>query len=218
MPAENFSLEMREDGGAWLALSYKHAGRSGIQRISCDLQHADLVQLVLFAEALSLRKRFGHPVSARVSTQGLEISYDPAQRDLHVVRQAGYSKQSACIPVAAFDAEMAGITDICFARAEGSKHGPALKRLLAECAAPAELLERLAEDEADLAMHQLREIALLLLTQEADTRSSALARKLRAKKSQEQAREAVVRFLLALAAEFFPISAEPEQVSHGHCG
>ncbi|MFW8634716.1 hypothetical protein [Cribrihabitans pelagius] len=200
-------MEAREDGGARLALNYKHAGRSGIQRISCDLPKAGLLQLVLFAEALSLRKRFGHPVASEVSIHGLEMSYNPARRDLHVARQAGYSRQTACLPVADFCSEMAGMTDICIARAEASKYGPALKRLLAEGAAPAELEGLLGQDEADLAMHQLREIAFLLLAQAASARGSALARKLRGKKSQDQAREAVSGFVLELAAELVPVSA-----------
>ncbi|UWQ28310.1 hypothetical protein [Leisingera sp. M523] len=207
MPAQIFSMEARENGGARLALNYKHIGRSGIQRISCDLPQAGLLQLVLFAEALSLRKRFGRLIASDVSIDGLKISYDPARRDLHVERQAGYSRQTACLPIADFHFEMAGMTDICIAWAEVTKNGPALKRLLAECAAPAELERLLGRDEADLAMHQLREIALLLLAQETSTRGSALARKLRGKKSQDQAQEAVSGFVLELAAELVPVSA-----------
>lgn len=200
-------MEAREDGGARLALKYKHAGRSGIQRISCDLPQAGLLQLVLFAEALSLRRRFGNPITSDVSLDGLEMSYDPAQRELHVERQAGYSRQTACMPVEVFLSEMAGMTDICIAWAEASKHGLALKRLLFECAAPAELERLLGQDEADLAMHQLREIAFLLLVQETSARGSALARQLRGKKSQDQAQEAVSGFVLELAAELVPVTA-----------
>ncbi|KIC36838.1 hypothetical protein [Leisingera sp. ANG-M7] len=207
MAAKIFSMEARETGGARLTLNYKHADRSGIQRISCDLPQAGLLQLVLFAEALSLRKRFGNPIASNVSLDGLEMSYDPAQRKLQVERQAGYSRQIACIPVEVFLSEMAGMTDICIAWAEASKNGPALKRLLAGCTAPAELAVLLGQDEADLAMHQLREMAVLLLAQETSARGSALARKLRGKKSQDQAREAVSGLVLELAAELVPISA-----------
>ncbi|UWQ74311.1 hypothetical protein [Leisingera sp. M658] len=207
MVAKIFSMEAREDGGARLALNYKHAGRSGIQRISCDLPQAGLLQLVLFAEALSLRKRFGNPFASDVSLDGLEMSYNPAQRELHVERQAGYSRQTACMPVEVFHSEMAGMTDICIAWAEASKHGPTLKRLLFECAEPAELERLLGQDEADLAMHQLREIAFLLLVQETSARGSALARQLRGKKSQDQAQEAVSGFVLELAAELVPVTA-----------
>lgn len=111
------------------------------------------------------------------------------------------------MPVEVFHSEMAGMTDICIDRAEASKHGPALKRLLSECAAPAELERLLGQDEADLAMHQLREIAFLLLSQEAFARGSALARQLRGKKSQDQAQEAVSGFVLELADELVPVSA-----------
>ncbi|MBY6142063.1 hypothetical protein KUV26_21730 [Leisingera daeponensis] len=207
MAAKIFSMEAREDGGARLALNYKHTGRSGIQRISCDLPQAGLLQLVLFAEALSLRKRFGTPITSDVSLDGLVMSYDPAQRELLVERQAGYSRQTASMPVEDFHSEMAGMTDICIAWAEASKHGPALKRLLFDCAAPAELKRLLGQNEADLAMHQMREIALLLLAQEASARGSALARKLRGKKSQDQAWEAVSCLVLELAAELVPVSA-----------
>lgn len=206
MPAKIFSMEAREDGGARLALNYKHAGRSGIQRISCDLPQAGLLQLVLFAEALSLRMRFGHPVASDVSIDGLVMAYDPAQQDIHVERQAGYSRQTARMPVEVFHSEMAGMADVCIGRAEASKHGPALKHLLAECPAPSELESRFGQDAADLAMHQLREIALLLLAQDASVRGSALARKLRGKKSQDQAREAVSGLVLELAAELVPVS------------
>ncbi|MCB4456864.1 hypothetical protein [Leisingera sp. McT4-56] len=207
MPAKIFLMEAREDGGARLALNYKHAGRSGIQRISCDLPQAGLLQLVLFAEALSLRKRFGEPAASDVAIDGLTLSFDPAQPDLHVVRQAGYSSQAARLPLAAFHSAMAEMTDLCIARAEASKHGPALKHLLAECPPPAALAAQLGQDDGDLAMHQLREIALLLLAQDAAARGSALARKLRGKKSQDQARAAVSSLLQALATELAPMPA-----------
>lgn len=59
MSAKIFSMEPREDGGARFVLNYKHIGRSGIQRISCDLTQTDLLQMVLFAEALNLHNRLG---------------------------------------------------------------------------------------------------------------------------------------------------------------
>ena len=136
------------------------------------------------------------------------MSYDPAQREIHVVRQAGYSRQTACMPVEVFHSEMAGMTDICIARAEASKNGPALKRLLADCTVPAELALHLGQDVTDLAMYQMREVAFLLLVQEASGRGSALARMLRRKKSQDQAQEAVNGFVLELAAELVPVSAQ----------
>lgn len=200
-------MEARESGGARLALNYKHAGRSGIQRITYDLPQAGLLQLVLFAEALSLRKHFGNPLASDVSLDGLVMSYDPAQRELHVERQAGYSKQTACMSVEVFLAEMADMTDICLAWAEAAKHGPALKHLLSECAAPTELERLLGQDDVDLAMHQVREIAFLLLVQEASARGSALACKLRGKKSQGQAWEVVNGLVLELAAELVQVTA-----------
>lgn len=208
MPAKMFSMEARDGGGARLALNYKHVDRSGIQRISCDLPPTGLLQLVLFEEALSLRNRVGLRIASNVSLDGLEMSYEPAQREIHVVRQAGYSRQTASMPVEVFHFEMAGMTDICISRAEASKNGPALKRFLADCTAPAELTMHLGQDEADLAMYQMREVAFLLLAEEASGRGSALARMLRGKKSQDQAQEAVNGFVLELAAELVPVSAQ----------
>ncbi|MEN8738992.1 MAG: hypothetical protein ABF308_04330 [Phaeobacter gallaeciensis] len=204
MPAKMFSMEARDGGGARLALNFKHVGRSGIQRISCDLPPTSLLQLVLFEGALSLRNRFGFRIASNVSLDGLEMSYDAAQREIHVVRQAGHSRQTACMPVEVFHSEMSVMTDICISRAEASKNRPALKRLLAEYAAPAELALHQGQDEADLAMYQMREVAFLLLEQEASGRGSALARMLRGKKSQDQAQEVVNRFVLELAAELVP--------------
>ncbi|MBY6059348.1 hypothetical protein [Leisingera daeponensis] len=207
MPAKIFSIEAREVGGARFALNYKHAGRSGIQRISCDLSQAGLLQLVLFAEALSLHQRFGRPEAPDLSTDGLIISFDAARGDLNVQRQAGYSKQTARLAVEVFLSGMAEMTDLCITGAETSKHGPALKRLLADTAAPEGLAQDLGQDEADLAMHQLREIAFLLLVQDTSARKSGLARKLRGKKSQDQARSAVNALVLELAAELVAVSA-----------
>ena len=45
MAAKIFPIEAREDGGARVALNCKHTDRSGIQRISCDLPQAGLLQL-----------------------------------------------------------------------------------------------------------------------------------------------------------------------------
>ena len=208
MAAKIFSMEARESGGARLALNYKHAGRSGIQRITYDLPQAGLLQLVLFAEALSLRKHFGNPIASDVSLDGLVMTFDTTQQELHVERQASYSRQTACMPVGVFLAETADMTDMCLASAEASKYGPALKRLLSECAASTELERLLGQDDVDLAMHQMREIALLRLVQEASARGSSLARKLRGKKSQEQARETVNSLVLELTAELVAASAQ----------
>lgn len=207
MPAKIFSMEARQDGGARLALNYKHAGRSGIQRISCDLAQDGLLQLVLFAEALSLRKRFGQLAPSGLTVDGLTLAFDPAQPDLHVLRQAGYSSQTARLPLTAFHAAMAGMTELCIARAEASRHGTALKLLLADCPPPPPLAAQLGQDEGDLAMHHLREIALLLLAQDAAARGSALARMLRGRKTQDQARAAVSSLVQALAAELAPLPA-----------
>jgi hypothetical protein len=57
-------------------------------------------------------------------------------------------------------------------------------------------------------MHQMREITLLLLVQEVSARGSELARQLRGKKSQEQAREAVNCLFLEHAAELGPTFAQ----------
>ncbi len=207
MSAQIFSIDAREDGGAKLALNSKHDMHSGIRRISCELSPEGLLQLVLYAEALSLRQHLGHPAASRLSGDGLELFYDPAAPDLHVARQAGYSQQAARIPVAIFQAEMAGMTEICMTRAEASKHAPVLKQLLAECAGPEDLDQWLGQDDADLVLHQLREIAFLLLVREASICGSALGRKLRGKKTQDQAREAVRVILLELATELVPVSA-----------
>ena len=204
MSAKIFSMEPREDGGARFVLNYKHIGRSGIQRISCDLTQTDLLQMVLFAEALNLRNRLGPSAASDVAIDGWQVSFVPAQRELILERQAGYSQKTARMPVDVFLSEMAGMTDICLARAETSKNGPALKSMLAECRPPAEFERLLGLDLADLAMHQLREIALLILAQDAAIRGSVLARKLRGKKSQDQAREAVISLVLTLAAECMP--------------
>lgn len=106
MSAQIFSIEVLTDGGAKLALNSKHDTHSGIRRVSCEISPDELLQLVVYAEALSLRQHLGHPASSSLSVDGLELSYDPATRDLHVVRQAGYSRQTARIPVEIFQTEM----------------------------------------------------------------------------------------------------------------
>lgn len=194
-------MEARADGSARLALKFKPAGRSGIQRISCDVPPEGLVQLVLFTEALCLRAAAGLPAASEVALEGLALSFDPDRQDILVERQAGYSQQSARLPAGSFLSGMAAMTEICIARAEASKHGQDLKALLAGCPAPDGLAALPARDEAEQVLHHLREIALLLLTQEAAARGSALARKLRGKKSRDQAEESVRSLLHGLAAE-----------------
>jgi hypothetical protein len=207
MTARTFSIEAQPDGGAKLTLNYKEAGQSGLQRMSCAVSQGDLLQLVLYAEALSLRRHFGHPVASEVAADGLTLRYDPASPELHVERRSGYTTQNATIPVRSFLSRMAEMTDICIAEGEASKHGPALKDLLGECARPSGLGAIAEPDAADQALHQIQEIAFLLLVQDASTRGSELARNLRKKASRGQALEMVNAILCALVTELLPLSA-----------
>lgn len=197
-------MEARDGGGARLVLKYKQTGQSGIQRLSCDLPPAALARLVLFAEGLSLDQSFGLHRAAEFSAEGLTLAFDPARADLGIERQAGYSRQSTRLPAAVFLSEMAPMAELCFAQAEASKHGGDIKRLLGNSPVPDRLQQGLPEDAADQTMHQLREIALLLLVQEAGVRGSALARRLRAKRSQAQAQAIVDNLVQEIAEVFVP--------------
>ncbi|WP_417273610.1 hypothetical protein [Celeribacter halophilus] len=201
MTARTFSIEAQPDGGAKLTLNYKEAGQSGLQRMSCAVSQDDLLQLVLYAEALSLRRHYGHPVASEVSADGLTLRYDPDSPELHVERRSGYTTQNATIPVRDFLSRMAEMTDICIAVGEASRHGPCLKALLDECARLSGLGVIAEPDAADQALHQIQEIVFLLLVQDASTRGSELARNLRKKASRDQALEMVNATLCALVAE-----------------
>ena len=123
--------------------------------MSCVVSQDDLLQLVLYAEALSLRRHFGHPVASEVSVDGLTLRYGPDSPELHAERRSGYTSQSVTIPVRNFLSRMAEMTDICIAEGEASKHGAALKALLGECARPSGLDAIAEPDAADQALHQM---------------------------------------------------------------
>lgn len=203
MTAKIFSMESRAEGGARLALQYKHADRSGIQRLSCDLSRGELVQLVLFAEALSLADSLAPlaPPSAQaeLALEGLILRRAGSAAMIEVERLVGYSRQATALPVRSFLTEMSQMTDLCIAEAEASRHGPALLDLLAQAPLPQGLLARLDGDAAEQLMHQLREIALLVLCEESAQRGSPLARLLRSRKGQEEAQALVNGLLRQLA-------------------
>ena len=204
MPAQMFSIVAQPEGGARFSLQYKHAERGGIQRLSCDLTRADLVQLVLFAEALSLNQSLDHAQDSEVEISGLTLTYVAGADTLSVSRQAGYSRQDTRLSMRAFLAEMPQMTDLCIAEAEATKHGPLLLSLLADCHLPDTVADHLTQDKADQILHQLREIALLVLAQEATQKGATLTRKLRAKKSHPEAQVLVQQVIFALAEGVAP--------------
>ncbi|QOL80369.1 hypothetical protein [Pseudooceanicola spongiae] len=205
MKAKIFSIDMRDSGGARLSLSYKDAERNGISRISCEVAPQQLVRLVLFAEAISAAHSGDRLDPMSVSLDGLNIRYDVTHMEsLTFERQLGYSTQIAPATLRDFLTEMAGIADVCLARAESSKHGSLLKELLSEVPMPHCLSSSLPEDAAEEILYRLREMALLILVDDASHKTSSLARKLRGKKSRPEVCAKVEDLLLTLASEFTP--------------
>ena len=205
MKAKIFSIDMRDSGNAKLSLSYKDAERNGISRISCEVAAAQLVRLVLFAEAISAARSADRLASMKVSLDGLNIRYDDRDfENLTFERQLGYSTQIAPATLMDFQTEMAGIADVCLARAEASKHGALLNELLAEVPMPHILSSALPEDTAEEILHRVREMALLILVDDASQKTSSLGRNLRSKKSRPVACAKVEALLLTLAKEFAP--------------
>ncbi|ETX13445.1 hypothetical protein OCH239_10380 [Roseivivax halodurans JCM 10272] len=204
MTPKTFSVDMRRDGGARLALSYRAADRGGIQRLACDIAAADLVRVVLLVETLGLQEALGAPVAAELDIDGLQIATDGTGDGIRLVRQQGYNSQEARMELATFSCEMSGITEACLARAAESKHGPVLTGMLEECPMPEAIASVMDEDGAEQVYHVIREMALLILAEEAETKGSELARKLRAKKRREDAYADVCAALDALSAAFLP--------------
>lgn len=202
MSARNLIIDLRDDGGARLSLSYKSAEQHGICRISCDLSAEDLVQLVLFDGAISLRATLGTARRTELALDGLALTYGGDGDLLTFDRKSGFSSKTALCSVKEFHSEMADITDVCLARAEAARHGAALQDVLAEAPLPWALSAGLDADVADQIFHRIREMALLILAQNAASRGSALARKLRAKKTRHEAAQDVHAVLASLAGEF----------------
>ncbi|NIZ15400.1 hypothetical protein HCZ87_18715, partial [Phaeobacter sp. HF9A] len=90
------------------------------------------------------------------------------------------------------------------ADALASKHGPLLRDLLRDTVLPEGRAQGATPDQAEQILHQLREIALLLLAREASTKGSALAAKLRRKGLREEAARMVQDLMDQLAAEMIP--------------
>ncbi len=205
MAARNFTMDMRDDGSARLSLSYKGTRQHGISRISCEIPAADLVQLVLFEGSVSLQNTLGTHRPIELALDGLVLEYGVGDTDVITFdRQLGFSSQTVSCPLKEFHAEMADVTDICLEQAERSKHGPLLKDILSQCAVPDILSERMDADAAEEVFHRLREMILLILVEETSSKGSALARKLRAKKTREDAAEDIRAVLISLAGEFAP--------------
>lgn len=204
-----FVMDARDDGTARLSLASRGNGR-GISRIACELTQADLLQLVLFSEAAGLRDVFGDYARSELDLDGLHILDDPESAEVTLTRRTGYSEQVGALGRDLFQAEMAGVVDICLARAEDSKHGAALKEIIATVPVPLPLYPRLDADSGDALRHRLHEMALMLLADVAVTRGAALGRLLRGKKTREQAEEEVMALVGALAKGLFPRAALTE--------
>ncbi len=204
MASKIFVMETRENGTGRLSLSFRGERGSGISRIACDLTQDGLLQLVLFAEANGLRDTLGDTGRSELLLNGLVLDDDPTRGEITVLRKTGFSEQTARVGRDVFQAEMAGVVDICLARAEESKHGERLKELIAACPLPEQLQDRLAPDEADAVRHRLHEIALLLLAANTMERGSPLARLLRRKKDQTEAEREVAGFVRSLALGLLP--------------
>lgn len=209
MTPKTFTVDLRRDGGARLALSYRAADRGGIQRLACDISADDLVRVVLLVETLGLQEALGAPVAAELEMEGLQVATDDAGTGIRLLRQQGYNVQEARIDRATFVSEMSGMTEACLARAAETKHGPALTALLEESPMPAPIATALDADRADQVFHAIREMALLILAEEAETKGSDLARKLRSKKRRDEAAEDVRTALDALASAFLQPAADP---------
>ncbi|MCA0964010.1 hypothetical protein [Salipiger bermudensis] len=204
MASKIFVMDMRDDGTCRLSLSFRGDRGTGISRLSCDLSRDDLLQLAVFAEACGLREALGESEPSELELEGLTVANDPKRAELTVVRQQGYSEQSAKVGRAVFQAEMAGVVEVCLTRAEESKHGETLRELLSEITPPEPLLAGLSPDVAEMTLYRLREIALMLLAARAAERGSSLGRLLRAKKSRERAVDEITAYLSALAGNLLP--------------
>ncbi|HEY9039798.1 MAG TPA: hypothetical protein VIN05_12750 [Roseovarius sp.] len=203
MTAGNFTIDMRDDGGGRLSLSYTGPRQHGISRISCDIVPSGMVQLVLFEGAISLQNTLGTVRRTELALDGLVLRYGTGDAGLLCFdRQLGFSSQTAFCPLKDFHAEMADATDVCLARAETAKHGALLQDILAQCPLPDALLAGRDPDTADQIFHRLREMALLILAEEITSRQSALTRKLRGKKTQQDAADDIHAVLRSLVSEF----------------
>ncbi|ETW13058.1 hypothetical protein ATO8_07601 [Roseivivax marinus] len=213
MTPKTFSIDLRRDGGARLALSYRAADRAGIQRLACDIAASDMSRLVIFAETLDLQAILGGPVAAELDLEGLRLETEDSGAGIRLVRTQGYNTQTAQMELSTFGFEMAGITEACLARATEAKHGPVLTELLAECPMPETLSAALGPDRAEQAVHVVREMTLLILTEQAATKGSEIARKLRSKTRREDAFEEVRMTVDAVSSAFLaPAAEEPSEV------
>lgn len=208
MTPKTFSIDLRQSGGARLALSYRAVDRAGIQRLACDLSASDIVRLVLFAETLDLQGILGTPLTAELDLDGLRVETDDTGHSIRLVRRQGYNTQTAHVDFSAFASEMSGVTEASLSRVAETKHGSVLAEMLEESPTPAAIATTLDEDSADQVFHVIREMALLILCEEADTKGSDLARKLRSKARREEVREDVYAALEVLSSAFLPDAEE----------
>mgnify|MGYP005989398837 CR=1 FL=1 len=199
-------MDARDDGTARLSLASRGSGR-GISRIACDLSQGDVLQLVLFCEAAGLRDAFGDYARSTLDLDGLTLEDDPGADRVLLTRRTGYSEQSGELGRDLFQAEMAGVVDICLARAEDSRHGETLRQMIGAVAIPLPIYPRLDPDAGDALRHRLQEMALMLLCDIAANKAAPLGRLLRGKKTREQAQDEVIALVGALVRGLFPRTA-----------
>lgn len=210
MNRKRLTLDVRDDGSARLSLSYAPEGRHGLARLSCDLAPADLVALSLFSEAIDFRARQGADMPASLEVAGLRISRNAGSTTAQLSRSLAMKEQHASVDWADLQARMADIVDLCLARAEESRHGPALKAMIAEAdlAGGPDGETLLIMDEVQA--HRLREMAFLILAETTSDKRAPLARMLRGKKGQAAAADHVHQTLRTLALELLAPPA-PDQ-------
>ncbi|WP_145962923.1 hypothetical protein [Mangrovicoccus ximenensis] len=202
MATKSFSITLRDDGTARLSFIYRTPSQPGISRLSCDLSAAGLKRLVAFCEICDLQS--GRPLPLGLELEGLALRYRPGTPALlHLMRIGRHAADSMTAPFADLQSELAEAADRCLAAARQSRRGRMIWELLGECRTPAEMPVHLPWDEADHIFHRLSEITLLSLSEEAENPRSALARKLRRKKSSTEALEHVEAALSAHARMLF---------------
>ena len=210
MPSKTFTIHAGDDGTAHFSLTYRDPRQSGISRLSCDLSAVDVVKLVLFSEAASLHREMAANGQSEVELEGLFLSHDPSRDALWIERKVGFSTQTTEMPFSEFHTSMAEVTDICLTRARDSKHGEAIAEFLNQSTRIEALEFTHAPDDADQVHHRINEIALILLADDACRRGSDLGRKLRGKKTLEEARSHVISLVETLAAELLPANGLSE--------
>ena len=198
-----FSLELFDSGRTRLIAAYRDPDHGRFRRISQLLSVEETTQLVLFSEAIRLQRVVGTPGNAAVEVGASNLSHDPDSTHIRLTRSVAplNEVQATTVDVETFLSTIEPVTCQVRERAQSSKHGQSLAEHLDGMRLPDSMT---AASQSEEITSRLRDIAMILLVEQASRKGSDFGRLLRAKSRQAEAKAEVASVFEQIAQGFAP--------------